>query len=82
MSKTKTAPLSKEEFLAKLKKLNVKLTSQQLLAALSLAGQIALHQPTQAGKIAQVYATPKEKDARGCEMDRINLATLRKLVQP
>jgi len=72
MSKTKTAPLSKEEFLAKLKKLNVKLTSQQLLAALSLAGQIALHQPTQAGKIAQVYAKEQqpEQDALATEVSQ------------
>ncbi len=57
MSKTqKTAPLTKEEFLAKVKKLDIKLSSQQLLAAISLAGQIALHQPNQASQIAKVYA--------------------------
>jgi hypothetical protein len=54
--KTKAAPLSKQEFLEKVKKLDIKVTSQQLLAAVSLAGQIALNQPNQHGQVPQVFA--------------------------
>lgn len=56
MNKTKPAQLSKEEFLEKVKKLNIKTTSQQLLVAISLAGQIALNQPNAQGQIPQAYA--------------------------
>jgi hypothetical protein len=62
MKKNSAAPLSKEEFLAKVKKLNLKTTSQQLLAAISLAGQIALNQPNEKGQIAQVYAKEIEPE--------------------
>jgi hypothetical protein len=58
--KSSVTPLSKKEFLAKVKKLNLKTTSQQLLAAISLAGQIALNQPNEKGQVAQVYAKEVE----------------------
>lgn len=61
MNTPQTAPLSKEEFLAKVKKLNIKTTSQQLLAAISLAGQIALNQPNLQGQVPQVYAKETEQ---------------------
>lgn len=60
MVKKKITPLTKEEFLKKVKQLDLKTTSQQLLAALSLAGQIALNQPNNQGQVAQAYAMEKE----------------------
>ncbi|MBT4124249.1 MAG: hypothetical protein HN981_00450 [Candidatus Pacebacteria bacterium] len=60
MAKKKITPLTKEEFLKKVKQLNLKTTSQQLLAALSLAGQIAMNQPNVQGQVPQVYAMEKE----------------------
>lgn len=57
-----TPQLTKQIFLEEVKKLNLKTTSQQLLAALSLAGQIALNQPNPQGKTLQVQAMEKEND--------------------
>ncbi len=71
MNTPQTAPLSKEEFLAKVKKLNIKTTSQQLLAAISLAGQIALNQPHLQGQVPQVYAKePAQQDELKAEVSK------------
>lgn len=48
--------MTREEFLEEASKLDLKVTSQQILAALSLAGQIALNQPNPQGKTLQVQA--------------------------
>ena len=55
-------PLTREAFLAEVKKLDIKTTSQQLLAALSLAGQIALNQPNPQGKTLQVQAMEAKEE--------------------
>jgi hypothetical protein len=57
-----TKPLTKQAFLEEVKKLDLKMTSQQLLAALSLAGQIALNQPNPQGKTLQVQAMEAKDD--------------------
>ena len=56
MVKKTTTPLSQQDFLEKVKQLDFKVTSQQLLAAISLAGQIALNQPNPDGKFPQAFA--------------------------
>lgn len=44
------------------KSLDLRVTSQQLLAAISLAGQIAMHQPSPQGKTLQVLAAEKKPE--------------------
>lgn len=58
--KKRTAPRTRKEFLEEFKKLDLRLTSQQLLAAMSVAGQIALSQPNMAEKVPQAYAAQKQ----------------------
>lgn len=53
-------PLSTEALLQKVKELNLKTTSQQLLVALSFAGQVALQQPNMQGQFPQAYAMEEE----------------------
>lgn len=60
--KNKKSPLTQEQFVAEVKKLNLRTTSQQLLAALSLAGQIALNQPNEEGKTPQAMAMEQPDD--------------------
>jgi len=52
----RTTPLTQAQFIEEVKKLDLRTTSQQLLAALSLAGQVVLNQPNPEGKTPQVMA--------------------------
>jgi hypothetical protein len=61
MTAAKTS-LTSDKFLAEVKKLNLRTTSQQLLAAISLAGQIALNQPNPQGKTLQAQAQERQQD--------------------
>jgi hypothetical protein len=57
-----TAPLDQSQLKQQVKKLNLKTTSQQLLAALSLAGQVVLNTPNPEGEVPQVQAMEQEDD--------------------
>ncbi|MFH2118156.1 MAG: hypothetical protein ABII10_00240 [Candidatus Paceibacterota bacterium] len=52
----------RKAFLDRIRGLNLRTTSQQLLVALSLAGQIAMHQPNVQGEISQVRAIEMKKE--------------------
>lgn len=60
--KTRSLPRAHQDFLREFKKLDLRLTSQQLLAALSLAGQIVLTQPELAAKIPQAQAAQQHAE--------------------
>ncbi|HEX9817392.1 MAG TPA: hypothetical protein VGA89_00630 [Patescibacteria group bacterium] len=60
MVKTKT--LAQQTFLAEVHKLNLRTTFQELLAAISLAGQIAMHQPNVEGITPQAMAAQQDPD--------------------
>lgn len=58
----KKKPLSKQAFLEEVKKLDVRTASQQLLAVISFAGQVALHQPGSQAPIHTVQAQEAKKE--------------------
>lgn len=58
----KVTPQAKAAFLREIKKRNLRTASQQFLAAISLAGQIALNQPSPQGKDLQAMAAEKKNE--------------------
>jgi len=72
----KKTTLTKQAFLKKVKELNIKTTSQQLLAAISLAGQIVINQPNAQEKISQAMAASQsEQTKHNEEKDLISQVT-------
>jgi hypothetical protein len=59
----KSAVAIRQNFLARVRDLNIRTTSQQLLAAISLAGQVALNQPNAQGETPQAMAASLDEQA-------------------